>query len=229
MSQFSPEEFLEEFKELQLLYQKLKEIALLAETVSGDVVLASINEYRYALDHLMRSISPEVDMREQFAKAKAHLYRGAYDSYEVIAIIKLEQIKSAVSPFSSDVVARTFPGYYTEVLPKILEIETSLVECRSHKADVIHNTREFEQYEKALVELTRIQKQVSAFIGPLTEHKEEFDSRATSHRKKDNYSKLKWALIGGAIGIASGVTVQLIKGKLLDKPAANPPEVAKPK
>jgi len=158
------EEFKSEFIKLYALYERVKPIGLYAEVVSGKVILDSINEYRYAFDHLMRSISGETDMFSMFRKAQDHLYRAGYDAYEIISLIKLESIKGCLASHSPQIISQVCPAYYPEYHGKIKKIERDLTTARTHKTDVDQGTHEFDLYEASIQELIQIEETLMTLV-----------------------------------------------------------------
>ena len=75
--QKKPQEFVILVENLSVLYLKVKERVLLAETFNGAVILDTINELRNAFDHVMRATqNSDFELAKiEFSKAEAHLYR----------------------------------------------------------------------------------------------------------------------------------------------------------
>ncbi len=68
------------------LYSKVKSIIIEAEQETGEAIIACINEQRNSYDHFLRAISEISKYDFEIDKDKGHLYRVAYDAYEIFAI-----------------------------------------------------------------------------------------------------------------------------------------------
>jgi hypothetical protein len=122
-------------EELSSIYMTVKPLILLAEYYNSNhgIVLSSINELRNAFDHVMRSFFESANTKEEFFKAKGHLFRAAFDACEIIIIDRLEYINQFKNSVGFNSLYNSFPQYYTEVLPSISQIKERLAASRQNQ------------------------------------------------------------------------------------------------
>lgn len=132
------EEFAAKVEALSLKYKQVKKRVFLAEHLSGQVVLDTINELRNSYDHVMRASYAATweESCKELERAEGHLYRAAYDAYQIIHIFAYDEIQKLLSQYSSEVIVQVIPEYYTDLKPKINELHEDMVKCRSMKLEV---------------------------------------------------------------------------------------------
>jgi hypothetical protein len=99
----------QQFKQLIVFYGRVKELVIASERYDPDAELSitAFGELRNALDHVMKAESADYgftpadelnkhSLNEYYnihvGKARAHLYRAAYDAYDVISIQVLDDV-----------------------------------------------------------------------------------------------------------------------------------------
>lgn len=152
------------FEEILALYTKVKSIIIQAEQETGKAIIACINEQRNSYDHFLRALQNESKFSYEIDKAKGHLYRAAYDAYEILAIGKLESIKILLRKYDADLLNKTYPKFIGERYQQVVNIEKLLVTAREKKTDFIGNTTNFELYEHAVNQLIEIHNEVVVFL-----------------------------------------------------------------
>ena len=131
------EKTLSDLKTIALLYQKVKQMVLLVEFYSSNIFLSSLNEFRNALDHIMRAFLKDSDNSEvEFKSALQHLKRGYFDSYELLIVVLFEKIIDTLKPIKPETIIQIFPKYYSEIRPFLDSLRKSL----KAKKDIIAET-----------------------------------------------------------------------------------------
>jgi hypothetical protein len=130
----SKEQILSYMEELSAIYKTVKPLILLAEYYNSNqgIVLSSMNELRNSFDHIMRSFFEGADSKEEFFKAKGHLFRAAYDACEIIIIDRLEYINLFKNTVGFNLLYKAYPDYYTKVLPFISQVKENLGSLRQN-------------------------------------------------------------------------------------------------
>ena len=204
-----------DFKEISFLYKEVKQIVLLAENINEkkEVILSSINEMRNAFDHLMRCYDEEniEKCNKQIEKSKGHLFRAGYDSYELIAIETIKDIKLKFQNYSPDVILQVFPNYYNEIVILIDEFEKNLAKVRSNKKigyDFYDENGEintekieeaFSDYESIVTKLLDLKDEVTKKIPSLEKAKKEIKQ-----------TKFKEIIIASIVSAIFGAIISLI-------------------
>src|SRR4030065_1954767 len=195
-------------KELAPIYFKVKKVIIDAEELDPEqkVYIASFNEIRNTLDHIMKASLCENkdDLVSNLNQTKVHLNRAGYDTYEILASNLGLAIPKAVERYSSEIIARVFPSYYTDFQPKLIEIQKKLGEIRSLKnVDENWNPGSFEIYDKNKNDLVEIYKSVLGYI-PLLE----------KERKRNLWSIIVNNIIIIIITLLVGIIIGMILFKL---------------
>lgn len=146
--------FFSEMKNLSELYKSIKHLILLSEYYNSNqgVVVSTINELRNSFDHVMRSLFDPAKTAEELFKAKGHLYRAAYDACEIIVIDRLEYINAFKDSVGFSALYKSYPDYYTEVLPEISVVKEDLAEIRENP-DTAKRIRCYEQTIEKLIKI----------------------------------------------------------------------------
>lgn len=167
---FTPEEYLSYIqKELAPLYLRVKKVIIQAENFDPlkYTYIAPINELRNTLDHVMKGAlcNNSTDLKDDFVEAKVHLHRAGYDVYEIFASNLGLGIVKSVEKYSSEVISRVFPQYFTDIQPIIIEVQKELSDVRSKKnIDGNGHIDSFEVYEKNIDNLIDIYKTIQSYI-----------------------------------------------------------------
>lgn len=136
---------LDKFEEICKLYIRTKGWILYAEEQDPDFksFLQPSNELKNAFDHLMRVFVVKVGITEvtdeeeyiekNLEKALGHVFRGAFDTLDQMAITFRERITLEISPFSPEVINDLLPEYYPKIRGDIENINNKISEIRAHK------------------------------------------------------------------------------------------------
>lgn len=187
--------------EIIVLYAKVKSIIIQAEQDTGEAIIASINEQRNSYDHFLRALADISKYDFEIDKAKGHLYRAAYDAYEILAISKLDIIKSLLRKYDADLLNKAYPKFINERYHQISQIEKLLVKARERKTDFINNTSNFDTYEIAVNQLIEIADEVVNHIPLILK------------QRKREFNKKIIIGVGGPIGF--GILLLIIEHYLL--------------
>lgn len=151
------ERFQEALRDLGVLYSKTKKYVLNAEQVDPDASsnIPAIGEHRYALDHLMRSLSEyfekgaEADesyLCGQIENARGHMFRAAYDALDGAGISYKFRLENAMTGLSNDAIAAVHPKYYENDLPEIYALEKKIAEHRNKKDEQNRTMQDLDDY-----------------------------------------------------------------------------------
>jgi len=116
------------------LYERVKSAMLLLENFDEqrEMYVAPINQLRSALDHIFNAaIAKEVENCDyELKEAKEHLIRAGYDALELFAGSCGASVCSKLNPYDTETLTNVFPEYFTEVKPKISEIQQIVAQLR---------------------------------------------------------------------------------------------------
>jgi hypothetical protein len=207
-------EFYSSFADLFELYEEVKKIILLAEyEISQQYLVASANELRSALDHIMRTIGDRSTLFKNFDKAKGHIYRAGYDAYEILAIAKINEIKKIKEQFSYNAIVAVYSKYLTDVLPQLEIAKQELVFARGHKdiqpkdIDATHEKKYFTNFGIIVAKLTELADDINKYIPSFKE--------AQRHRRIDFYRDI--IFLRGVLPVIVGIFVAFFSFKVLQK------------
>lgn len=185
-----------EYKKLVDFYQKtVKEIVLTSERSNQDQKLSipAIVEIRSAFDHIARShaamygLTPEEDLkkltglslyeycRKNLDKAHGHLYRAAYDAYDVIAVALALKNGRLLDSVSNKALFAVIPNAHEKIMRPYSDA-MAIVTKEKTKKDVISREEEqsqFDQYEKAVNMLKDINDSIIEKMPSLTAYDDE--------------------------------------------------------
>ena len=197
----SVKDFSGKLSSLVFLYEKAKLaiVALGTYNQDNEEHIGPHNEMRNALSHIIGMIKNQDNIEVcngELRAAQAHLRRAGCDAYELLCSHLIEYIHSLLFKFDHDDIAIPFPFYYTEIRPKIIDIQDKIKEIRVDK-EVEPNYRGdlFEHFSEQSELLIGYVKVVNNHIPVIMEIK-----------RKRRKNKLRDYLIGGLIGfVISGL------------------------
>lgn len=203
-------DLLPKIKDLVPIYAKVKEAIFLAEYENKlELPLASINELRNCLDHLMRTFADGItDKTEhELIEAKAHLYRAGNDSYEILVMHKLENFYEYQKSFDKEAIKEIFPDYYSIILPLITNAKKQLAKLRAEKPIFHEEVSTFDIYENIVAELIKhIGRFEDASMG-IIDYQKDMRSKAI---KRTFVNLIVGSLI---VGVVVGVICLIIQKK----------------
>lgn len=122
------------------LYNSIKEMYSLCEETDPDLNtnLQPLNEFRAALDHVMRIIAIQnIDEyrdksdTEESRKLYSHLRRAFFDICDMLSINYRNKIINALEPYDTDCINMALPDYYPKMRPRIEKISESISTLRT--------------------------------------------------------------------------------------------------
>ena len=153
--------------EIISLYNTIKSLYALCEETDPELQtnLQPLNEFRAALDHMMRiaGIEKTEEYKEKSAvdeatKLKSHLRRALFDICDMLAINYRTKIINALQDFSTEEIHHAIPTYYSEIRPRVEEISENISELRTEK-----RFNSIEEEETAVNDYPMIIKELQGF------------------------------------------------------------------
>lgn len=131
-----------EIELLKTWHKKAKEIAIKAESMDSfnKSYIQPLHEFRYCLDHFMRSLDyeeteeNEENIKKSIHSAIGHLQRTYSDSIEWMLVNVKEEYLFTLNRYTNDQIQRVFPEYYAEVRPALEEITRIVDEYKINKS-----------------------------------------------------------------------------------------------
>jgi len=198
--------FYDKLNDLLPTYETVKDLIIKIETFDEkeEVYVAPMNEMRSTLDHIFRAIkysNNPAKCDEVLIGAKEHLERAAYDSYDLLAKILGKQVKTKTDPYDLDTLNASLPEYFSEIKPKIYEIQMKIIDLRK-KRDIKCETY-LSTYDDMIQQLWNINKLIDSRISSLVECKEK--------KKREKKIERFWQyIIGPIIGFAFALFLWLL-------------------
>jgi len=207
------EDFYDKLKELCSLYEKVKLSILLVENFDEkrEMYIAPINQLRSTLDHIFKAIyiAHETEKCDyELKEAKEHMARAGYDALELLAGELGTSIVYKLQPYDTETLTNVFSVYYTEIKPKITEIQESVAKRRMERKTDADGS--FHAYFDEIMELVEINKSVDKTIPSL----QEYHDKRRSEKQKTKRNTVYWGIIIGVVSaIAGGFLLNLILAK----------------
>ena len=127
------------WKDIVELYNTIKWLYAECEETDPDLNtnLQPYNEFRAALDHLMRIVAIQnldeykhENAEEQSRSLYGHLKRIYFDICDMLSINYRNKIIDLLEPYSPEEIKTAIPSYYAEMRPRIEEITSNISYCR---------------------------------------------------------------------------------------------------
>lgn len=197
-------------KLIEFYHKHVKIIVVASERLSeGQKISApSVIEIRSSFDHIARvhaiMYSTDVNINstdsglsnydyciKNLDKAHAHLYRAAYDAYDVIAITLQKEVEKLLNSISRETLFAVIKDAHDKIyLP--YHSARDLVTKEKINKDVsskVDEQKQFAEYEVATNQLKDVQEYILKHMKALTEYEEarrkEEDYKLSSHEKKE--------------------------------------------
>ncbi|GBE37820.1 hypothetical protein BMS3Bbin08_00417 [bacterium BMS3Bbin08] len=115
------------------LYADAESALKLVERVAEEVTIPTINQLRYAGQHLTRFIS--ANDKEELRKAANHCQRAMYDAYETGIIYFINEINNFGKDYRKTVISKILPGWvgYQQTVDKIKTFVDNRNEKERHR------------------------------------------------------------------------------------------------
>lgn len=208
-----------DYKGLIDFHNKANEVVIASERLDKEQRLSgvAIIELRSAFTHVMRAhgivygvvdekvITEKTNLnafdycKKNIDKAKGHLYRAAYDAYDIIAINLSEKISEYLDSFSPQTLYSVIPSA-AEDIAKPFEKAKALITSAKLEKDIgtLEIEKQFAEYETATFQLIDIVDELEDKMSELIK----FDNDL---KKKDRKH-----LVISVIGIAIGTILALV-------------------
>ncbi len=192
------------YKEFIEFYVKTRRIVIASERIAQEqrICITAVIEMRSAFEHIMRAhgvlegviLEKEIDKgtmstydycEKNIEKAHAHLYRAAYDAYDVIAIATSLRIEKNIDSVSRETLYAVCSTALNEIVLPFREAQ-DLVTIAKTKKDIgtkDQEEREFSDYEKAASSLLNVNDKVEKIMPELIKYE-------TSSKKRERKSKV---------------------------------------
>lgn len=205
-------------KELTDLYFTVKKLMINSEELTAEQVidLQGINEFRSALDHLMRAqaayfgIKSVKDVEEysykNIDKAYGHVYRAAYDVLDWTSLNLKDYIVEELKKFSLATIKDVLPEYYTTMRPRIEELKMDMANFRFEKDVEDNNIHTLKEYVSRLDEMHDMYKKILRKKSSLIDHMK----RLKKEGRKSFWGITLRDLISAIIGAAIVIILTLI-------------------
>lgn len=153
--------------------------------------LQPLNEFRAALDHLMRinaiehldaSMCPEANAEDEAAKLLGHFKRAFYDICDMLSINYRNKIITILEKYDPETITKAVPGYYSDIRPDIEQISLDIAGLRTEKGfSKIASEERMEAYKSIIDRLQSYYKTILASTPSLEElYKEKLKQTAIS-------------------------------------------------
>ena len=194
-------------------YSLIKEVFICCEETDPQLQtnLQPMNEFRAALDHIMKlNYSVFVDENEgevakQFEKLNSHLDRAFFDICDMASSNYRNMIADILEKYSSEVIRGAIPGYYSDIKPKITDISERIIAYRKNKGTTFEEEEAlFENYKTDVFALQSLYKDVSKMVSSLEELQSKY-SKEQKESKKPTYVGIAVAIAGIVIGALVGI------------------------
>lgn len=216
-----------DYKELIAFHNKANEVIIASERLDKEQRLSgvAIIELRSALTHIMRAhgivygvvdekiISEKTNIpafdycKKNIDKAKGHLYRAAYDAYDIIAINLSEKINEYLDSFSPQALYTVIPDAARNIAKPFKKAQALITVGKLEKdIGTLEIEKQFAEYETATFQLIDIVDELEDKMAELIE----FDNDL----KKKDKKHIAIAVIGIAIGTILaliGITIAIAK------------------
>lgn len=187
------------------LYNTIKALYALCEETDPELNtnLQPLNEFRAALDHVMRIIGIEKtdsyndkNAVDESKKLCSHLRRALFDICDMISIHYRTKIIDALEGYEVEEINSAIPTYYSNIRPRIEEISEKIAVFRTEKRFSRSAEEEVavEEYPKTIKELQGYYKTINNSIPSLLEIREKHKKQ-----KRDAFFTQKIIPIGAII------------------------------
>ena len=178
-----------DWEDIVSLYNTIKSLYALCEETDPELNtnLQPLNEFRAALDHLMRIVGiektdgyNEKSAVDESQKLRSHLRRALFDICDMISINYRTKIIDVLEDYEVDEINSAIPTYYSKMRPRIEEISEGIAALRTEKRFNTSAEEEtaVDEYPKIIEELKGYYKTINKSIPSLLEIKEKNKKKA---------------------------------------------------
>ncbi len=203
-----------DWEKIVAYYTSVKEYYILCEETDPELKtnLQPLNEFRAALDHLMRIVAIEnvncserkdANSDEECRKLLGHLKRAFYDICDMLSINYRNKIIDALSIYDSEMISKALPNYYSEIRPQINLFSEKIANLREEKGFGVSSPEDrMCEYKDIINSLREYYKRIQEAVPSLEELRKE----------KVKRKKYNWGIQVGipAAGIIIGAVIAII-------------------
>ena len=187
------------WEEIFSLYNTIKWLYALCEETDSELNtnLQPLNEFRAALDHLMRIVAiekldeyKEKDADDEAKKLRSHLRRALFDICDMLSINYRNKIIDVLEQYSVEEIQSALPNYYSEIRPRIEIISEERASLRTEKrfnGDKKEETA-VDDYPQIIEELQGYYKTINKSVPSLLEIREK------KRRQEKQSFVVKWVI-----------------------------------
>lgn len=199
-----------DWKNIIEYYNTIKSLYIKCEESDPELKtnLQPLNEFRAALDHLMRIVAIEnipdyqnEDSDKQVEKLWSHLRRVFYDICDMLSINYRNKIIDMLEIYTSDEIMKVIPEYYSQIRPDIENMSKRISELRSDKNfDKQKEIENCEDYQKIIFKLKEYYETISDKNTSLVEIHKEKIALDKKNKKSDVLRQIVIPIAGIVIG-----------------------------
>ncbi len=171
-----------DWEDIVSLYNTIKSLYALCEETDPELNtnLQPLNEFRAALDHLMRIVGiektdgyNEKNAVDEAKRLRSHLRRALFDICDMISINYRTKIIDVLEDYEVEEINSAIPTYYSKIRPRIEEISEGIAVLRTEKRfnSSVEEETAVDEYPKIIEELKGYYKTISKAIPSLIEIK----------------------------------------------------------
>lgn len=168
-----------DWKKIIEYYNSIKSLYIECEESDPELKtnLQPLNEFRAALDHIMRINAIEnlqeykdQDVDKQVEKLWSHLRRAYYDICDMLSINYRNKIIDSLKIYSSDEIMKVIPEYYSDIRPDIDRLSTKIGELRDKKNfNTKNEISNCDEYKEIIYKLKNYYETISSKSASLVE------------------------------------------------------------
>lgn len=179
------------WKEIVELFNRIKYLYSLCEETDPELStnIQPLNEFRAALDHMMRIVAIEnfdecknKSAEDEAKKLLSHLRRAFFDVCDMLAINYRNRIISILEPYDSSIIRKCIPHYYDTIKPDISAISEEIASLRTDKRVNSEEENTLDRYVEIIEKLKKYHQTVVNSESSLVElemEKMEIQKKAT--------------------------------------------------
>ena len=190
-------------------YNSIKKLYIECEETDPDLKtnLQPLNEFRAALDYLMRIVAIEKideykseDADLQADKLLSHLRRAFYDICDMLSVNYRNKIVDALENYSSENITAALPNYYSEIRPDIEELSNRIAKLR---LDNGFNKADEENHIQCYMEIINKLKEYYQQIIKVTPSLEELKKREKKTKRKNIITQYIIPIVSVVVAVVS--------------------------
>jgi hypothetical protein len=200
-----------EWAELVDKYLRLKNLYIESEETDPELNtnLQPYNEFRAALDHIIRLINIELELEKEptsqelkgrftseYDKLNSHIRRAYFDVCDWLSINYRNKIVDLLSVYTPHAISMALPQYYSTIRPEIETISCRIREYRYQKGINYSDEELMEAYDKDVKTLREHYKTILSCVPSFVEIKQD----EVKSRRRTLLIKIVMVVIGAIIG-----------------------------